>query len=87
MRVWENKEKIIKMGISDSGWSLTVNRMLGITKGVTTFTTKADTHYLLVGFYAYKDTNIILTELQLELNDTRTSYEPYNGAEINIPFS
>lgn len=87
MRVWENKEKIVSTGISDFGWSLTINDMLGTAKGVTTFTTKADTHYLLIGFYAYRDPNIILTELQLELSDTRTSYEPYNGTEINIPFS
>ena len=79
LRVWEEigEEK-----------NLIINQNVNSTKGaVATFITGANVYSLIVGFYIYStaaQTGLIISDFQLELGSEATSYEPYQGTELNI---
>lgn len=93
IRVWELEEKYD--GVKFPSDSLLINRSINSSLGsVETFTTKASTHYLIIGFYIYStsaataaETGITISNFQLELGDTRTSYEPYQGINTLIDWT
>ena len=89
LRVWE-LEKEYYDGDFPSG-CLSINQNVNSASGsVVTFTTKANTHYLVVGFYIYStaaQTGLTISDFQLELGDTRTSYEPYQGTTTSVNWS
>lgn len=86
MRVQEYSEK--PTNINTGNWL--VNSGIG-NKSSFSFTTNANTTWLLVGFYnndAYtSDGNQIINNLQLELGSTTTSYEPYQGTTTSVSWS
>lgn len=65
-----------------------INQNVNSTKGaVATFITGANVYSLIVGFYIYStaaQTGLIISDFQLELGSEATSYEPYQGTELNI---
>lgn len=93
IRVWELEEKY--NGVKFPSDTLLINQNINSSVGsVTTFTTKASTHYLIIGFYVYStaaeiaaETGITVSNFQLELGDTRTSYEPYKGINTLIDWT
>ena len=86
MRVQEYSEK--PTNIDTGNWL--INSGIG-NKSSFSFTTNANTTWLLVGFYnndAYTSNgNQIINNLQLELGSTATSYEPYQGTTTSVNWS
>lgn len=88
LRVWELEEEYNSKEIS-SGYSIN-QKVNSKADSIATFTTKANTHYLVVGFYIYStaaQTGLTISDFQLELGDTRTAYEPYQGTTTSIDWT
>jgi hypothetical protein len=70
--------------------ALILNNITNANRPPDKFTTTENGHWIVVGFYGHHGTgienNIVLTNMQIEVGETATSYEPYTGQTVDVQF-
>lgn len=69
-----------------SNGTLVYNSDSNANKPPAPFTTTANGHWLVVGFYAHHSENITIQNMQVEFGTTATEFEPYVGSFFPIVF-